>query len=316
MILNRSHFPWALFVLFVTAVCAVLYAANFHPDSLPVKVVLPSWFGPTPPVRNTYGGTPLGLIFGTLALAIFVFASALGIRKKRRVWKIGSVQLWLKAHIWLTILTVPLVLLHCGFRHGGPMPTVLLFLYGIVMVSGFFGLGLQQFMPRFMSATITREVVYEQIPRVKESLLASAESLRKEVGIAAQRTEPATVSVGALPHGAAAAPAQSEDAGAQVLLQFLDDECLPYLKPHRSKKSRLEEEKSAVNVFRLLKLNVSQNFWGKVDEIQQWCDDRRQIDWQLRLHHWLHGWLIIHVPFSFALLVLTFWHAYITVIYL
>jgi len=26
----------------------------------------------------------------------------------------------------------------------------------------------------------------------------------------------------------------------------------------------------------------------------------------------LHGWLIIHVPISFVLLVWTFWHAYIT----
>jgi hypothetical protein len=37
---------------------------------------------------------------------------------------------------------------------------------------------------------------------------------------------------------------------------------------------------------------------------------------QTKLHHWLHGWLLIHVPFSFALLVFTFWHAYVTWVYL
>ena len=53
--------------------------------------------GEAPPLRNTYGGTPLGLIFGSVAFLIFLFASALGIRKKQRTWPIGSVQFWLKA---------------------------------------------------------------------------------------------------------------------------------------------------------------------------------------------------------------------------
>ena len=40
------------------------------------------------------------------------------------------------------------------------------------------------------------------------------------------------------------------------------------------------------------------------------------MDLQLRLHHWMHGWLLIHVPTSFALLVVTAWHAWIAVSYL
>ena len=42
---------------------------------------------------------------------------------------------------------------------------------------------------------------------------------------------------------------------------------------------------------------------------------RRMLDMQTRLHHWLHAWLFIHVPFSFLLLMLTFWHAYVTLFY-
>jgi hypothetical protein len=36
----------------------------------------------------------------------------------------------------------------------------------------------------------------------------------------------------------------------------------------------------------------------------------------VRMHHWLHWWLLVHVPLSLALLIITFWHAYVTVIYL
>ena len=37
---------------------------------------------------------------------------------------------------------------------------------------------------------------------------------------------------------------------------------------------------------------------------------------QARLHHWLHDWLLVHVPLSFLLLLLTVWHALVTLHYL
>src|SRR5438270_13365936 len=107
MRIDRSHFSWLLVVALATLATAVLYVANFHPQRLPVPIKLPAFFGEVPPTRHTFGGTPLGLILGSLAFAIFLFASALGIRKKKRLWPIGNVQLWVKAHIWLTILTIP-----------------------------------------------------------------------------------------------------------------------------------------------------------------------------------------------------------------
>jgi hypothetical protein len=138
MRLDRSHIPWAVLILVASGVAGLLFVANFFPYLLPFSFPLSErWFGPVPPVRHTYGGTPLGLVFGTLAFLIFLFASALGIRKKKRLWRIGNVQTWLKAHIWLTIFTVPLVLFHCGFKWGGPHTTTLLVLYILVMASGF-----------------------------------------------------------------------------------------------------------------------------------------------------------------------------------
>ena len=84
-----------------SAVCGVLFVANFFPHRLPFAFALPAFLGPSPPLRHTYGGTPLGLIFGAVAFLIFLFAAALGIRKKKRTWPIGNVQWWLKAHLWL-----------------------------------------------------------------------------------------------------------------------------------------------------------------------------------------------------------------------
>ncbi len=324
MILNRSHILWAFAVALITAGCAVLYLANFHPRYLPFHVALPPIFGPVPPVRNTVGGTPLGLAFGTVALLIFLFASALGIRKKRRTWPIGHVKIWLKAHIWLTILTIPLVAFHCGFHRGGPMPTTLLVLYSIVMGSGFFGLALQQYLPRVMTRNLPREVVFEEIPYLRRRLMENALQLRSELRASERKPGELAAAAGGDPASLtmtarftlAIPTADPEEASRNAIADFLDRDGLPYLHTKQTRGLRLADQKVSDDVFRLLRVDVSEDWSETVDELQQMVDDRRYLDLQVRLHHWLHAWLLIHVPISFALLVMTFWHAYITLIYL
>lgn len=302
MKIDRSHFPWLLFVALATAATAILYAANYHPRLLPVSVPLPGFFGEIPPTRHTYGGTPLGLILGSIAFLIFLFAAALGIRKKKRLWPIGHVQFWLKAHLWLSVLTVPLVLFHCGFHAGGAHTSWLLVLYTFVMASGFLGIALQQFMPRLMKERLPREVVFEQIPRFRERLFATALALRRTLQAA-----PAVAG-----HGTEAIDGSS----AELLREFLDQECLPYLAKRRGDRHRLGEEKTAADRFRMLKLNVSAEWLPTVEKLQRCCEDRRLMDLQTKYQHWLHGWLIVHVPTSFALLVYTAWHAWVAVRFL
>lgn len=317
MRIDRSHTPWILFVVFSTIAAALLFCANFYPQLLPFRVHLPSIFGEVPPRRNTFGGTPLGLLFGSISFLIFVFASALGVRKKKRLWRIGSVQFWLKAHIWLTVLTMPLVLFHCGFHVGGPHTTWLMVLYAFVMGSGFFGLALQQFMPRLMKERLPREVVFEQIPHIRGVLFEAALELRHELREAVKASAKAAnvpVAAGASAEAVAMDP---DDLAVQTLGDFMDDEALPYLRSKRGGQgSRLAEQRTSDDAFRLLKLNVTPKWEPKVESLQMWCDDRRLMDLQQKLHHWLHGWLLIHVPTSFALLVWTAWHAWIAVRYL
>ena len=54
----------------------------------------------------------------------------------RRYVRAGR-QTWLRAHIWLTILTLPLVFMHAAFRFGSLMTSGLMWLYLLVMLSGF-----------------------------------------------------------------------------------------------------------------------------------------------------------------------------------
>jgi hypothetical protein len=457
---NWKHVPWIVFVCLATVAACILYVGNFHPALLPSWIHLPASLIQTPTEHHTVGGTPLGLWFGSISLAIFVFAVLLSLRKKIPLWRVGTVQRWLRAHIWLTILTIPLVILHSGFRFGGAMTTFLMVLYGLVMVSGFYGLFLQHLMPRLMKERLPAETVFEQIPHIRSQLAAAAEKMRdsfkpappkkadagapapsatktttagaavmastkgelstpvaraKSVtgsavtaapvaaaatsasaapaakadepeikpetasipnaavtpaapkaetigtptarvqsdppGAPVARTEvpagdqpapsppvapaapaprvvaptrplpaakppsPAAAPKPAAPKPAAKPAAPADPASEAILIEFIERQILPYLQARRGDRMRLNNPRFSDDTFRFVKLRVTEGYRSRVEEIQGWCDERRLLDLQVRLHHWLHGWLFIHVPFSFLLLMLTIWHACVTLFY-
>ena len=397
-IFNRAHVPWAIFVVVATLFASWLYVGNFNPEILPAELRPPSPFIQKSSEHRRVGGTPLGLIFGTIALSIFIFAALLGVRKKLVLWRVGTVQRWLRAHIWLTLLTIPLVILHSGFRLGGPMTTLLVVLYVIVMVSGVYGLALQHQLPRIMMERLPAESVYEQIPHIRGQLLTAAQKMRDSFRPAPPKPDagapapsPAkTVTAGSTPMASTAAElstptaraktvvgstltaepvvspasppggepvtgvaplavtpktvepptpvvagptprivqpaappppkpvaatATSDAASEAALLDFLDRQILPYLAARRGSRYRLGNARFSEDTFRFVKLRVTETYRTRVEEIQAWCDERRMLDLQAKLHHWLHAWLFVHAPISFLLLMLTFWHAFVTLFY-
>ncbi len=47
----------------------------------------------------------------------------------------------------------------------------------------------------------------------------------------------------------------------------------------------------------------------RLEDLENICEEERQLNRQTRLYRWLHGWLLVHVPLSIALLVLGAVHA-------
>lgn len=321
-IIRAAHIPWALFVLAASAVAAVLYVAQFYPQRVPPGF---RFFGEMPPGHATIGGTPLGLVFGAISFAIFIFAVLLGLRKKLPHFPIGHVQAWMRAHIWLTLLTVPLILLHSGFHLGSPMTTLLMALYAVVMLSGIYGLILQQKMPGWMKDQLPAEVVYEQIPNIREKLCLAARQMRRsyrpevEEERVAHPASPAAPEATLLANKTATAVVESSDpdvitdaASDELLADFIERQLLPYLQARRGNKFRFGHASVAGDAFRYLKLRVPASYHEAVDEMEGWATERRHLDVQVKMQHWLHGWLFVHVPLSFLLLLLTAWHAFVT----
>src|SRR5207245_2532169 len=125
--------------------------------------------------------------------------------------------------------------------------------------------------------------------------------------------KPATLA--AKPAAATTAKLALDPASEAALVEFLERQILPYLSARRGEKFQLNNPRFSDDTFRFAKLRVAEAYRSRVEEIQVWCDERRMLDLQTKLHHWLHAWLFVHVPFSFLLLMLTAWHAFVTLFY-
>src|SRR5262249_19146378 len=113
------------------------------------------------------GSSPPGFIFGLAGGAIILFEMLLWPRKLLRVWRIGRMTLWMKAHIWLGLLSLPLLVLHSGF-HGwtSGLSGMLMALLLLVVVSGIWGLAMQQVLPGRLLEQVPSETIFSQIDRI------------------------------------------------------------------------------------------------------------------------------------------------------
>jgi hypothetical protein len=273
------------------------------------------------------GGSAIGLLFGILGFGFMLFAALLGARKRVPVWRLGRAQAWMRGHLWLGMLSLPLILLHGGFHFGGTLTRVLMWLLIITVGSGIFGAALQHCLPRMMTTDVPLETIYAEISHVRKLLRQEAdrdiEALCGPLGLSKAGQEEgqraggftalrpiATASGGSAVAVAAATEiiVLSEEASAP-LRRFYLDEIRPFLAAPKLRGSRLANAEKARNAFTGLRTLLPLSAHGTLDDLQDICDEARQLSRQERLHHWLHGWLLLHIPLSLALISLGVIHA-------
>jgi hypothetical protein len=287
MRIDRTHKNWLAASLALLGVAALAYAIDRIPASR----------------GQSMGGTPLGLTFGVLGFAFMIFAGLLGARKKVPVWRVGRAQTWMRGHLWLGLLSLPILLLHSGFRYGHGLTAVLMTLLIFVVASGLFGAALQHYMPPVMTREVTMETIYEEISHVRAQLLEEAEELITEATAAPEKAAAA----GAGDSAATAAVTVSEEA--TPLRHFFDKELKPFLDKPEARGSALGDAAQARSAFVQLRTLVPPALHTAIDDLENICEEERQLTRQSRLHLWLHGWLLLHIPVSLALLLLGAAHA-------
>jgi hypothetical protein len=278
------------------------------------------------------GSSRPGLVFGIAAGGIIVFELMLWPRKRLRTWRVGRAQTWLRAHIWLGLLSVPLVVLHSGLDLGGHLSAVLSVTFLIVIASGIWGLALQQYLPRYMLDRVPSETVYWEIESIAAQNYETAAQVVLAVcgptrgpGRSESPTPPAESHV-AIPSYRAIGRTRGTVvqtyvptepvANSEVLRNAFKDSIEPYLQRGGLRSSNvLANEVKAARFFNDLRVRLDKAAHWAVDEIEELVGQRRQFDLQVRIHHWLHGWLLIHAPLSIMLLTLLLVHIYVALKY-
>jgi len=293
MLIDRSHKPWVI----ASAATLVAAAAAYVPYAL----------GSVPP----NGGSAMGLAYGTVGFMFMAFVTLLSVRKKFPIWRIGRAQTWMRGHLWLGAISFPLIVLHAGFAFGHGLTSWLMWLFVFVWTSGVIGACLQHVVPRHLLRDVPMETIYEQIGHVRAQLVDEADTV---VADACGRLEVVT-DVGASPEGALATAGlatvmrpvdpSADDTGA--LREFYVTEMRPFLeKPARS--HVLADPTSASERFAQLRLLVPPTLAPAIADLESICEEERQLRRQAAIHGLLHGWLLVHVPLSFALMALVVAH--------
>jgi hypothetical protein len=301
VLIDRSHRPWFIFSVAALAVAGIGYAIY---QSMSVR-------GPS-------GGTLVGLIYGIVGYALMLFAGLLGLRKKFPIWRVGRAKSWMRGHLWLGLLSFPLILFHSAFSLGaGALTRILMVLFIIVVVSGLLGAILQHFLPSLMTERVQLETIYEQLDSVRLQLLGEAEKIVAEISSAlegdlssiGEKQRAVAASAGTRGGLTVASGLGASDRTNDIVMEFFRAELRPFLLQTSGPSGLLADKDQASGMFGQLRVQTPRNLWPKLEDLESLCDEKRGLDRQRRMHHFLHRWLLVHIPLSYALLALGAIHA-------
>ncbi len=316
----RYHRTWCVAIVIASILATVLYLLyGFRSGSW-------NWPG---------GASPPGFAYGLLGGAIIVFEMLLWPRKSLwRGWRLGRTKVWMTAHLWLGLLTLPLLLLHGGFHFGvsrSALAGVLMWLLVLVVASGSLGLVVQNIVPKLILEKVPAETINSQIRRILDLYHAEAERLvvatcgqgaliDPSAAISRDRApvtdaSPAVVPIGAM-RRAGRVQGKSVEVGvapqyvpgSEPLLGFFREQVEPYLRAKSGTSLPLGSPQRSTVLFEALSSALPKSALPVVDRLADLCDQRRQFDLQARLQGWLTTWLAVHVALSIALFVLMVVH--------
>ncbi len=279
--------------------------------------------------RLVGGGSTVGLACGIAAGSVIVFEMLLWPRKALRRLKLIPTKYWMSGHIWLGLASLPLAVVHSGFHLGGWLPTTFMVLFVFTILSGLYGLAMQNLLPRWMLRNLPAETIYNQIDYVSARTVDDARTLliaacgRRRTRNAKEIEEadlvesaPQSIVVGAVRQSGRTRGRTLETRRVTQSRQDTEplwnalDEIQPFLLRGALAATPVTEPNQARQWFSRLRSVCSDDSGFVIDSLERFCDQRRQFDLQSRSHRWLHAWLPIHVALSVAVTVLLAAHVW------
>jgi hypothetical protein len=176
-----------------------------------------------------------------------------------------------------------------------------------------------------MTTDVKLETIYDEIGNVRKLLReeadravetvcgtlgidkSSSEEVLRAGGLSAARSMSAMSSGEAVAAAAETVVLTEEECA--PLRKFYLSEMRPFLEEPKQRGSRLGDADRAHGAFSGLRTLMPQGAQAALQDLEDICDEARQLVRQEQLHHLLHGWLLVHIPLSLALILLGAVHA-------
>lgn len=297
MRIDQTHRNWLMTSVVILLVAGIIY--------IPYNEIT---------LGGAAGGTVIGIIYGSVGFGFMIFAGLLSLRKRFPVWRMGRAQTWMRGHLWLGLISYPIIFFHSGFSFGhGALTFWMMVLFTIVIISGLVGAALQHYMPRMVTQMVPMETIYGDSSHVVRDLQEEAERIVGDVcgpvvAMSATAASASGMSISTV--------VQVMDKAAVAEMQrFYENEMLPYLRHAGARGSALANSNTAGAMFKNLRTLLPAAVHEALNDLENICYEKRQIDLQAKLHRFLHGWLFVHIPLSYALLVMGAIHAVVALRY-
>lgn len=227
---------------------------------------------------------------GWLLFALMALLTAYNGRKKLPFIPLLSSRLWLQVHIYAGLFTGFVFLVHVHWRWpAGVFETALAFLFVAVTASGVAGWWISRALPPRLT-TVGGEVPYERIPEVLSTIRKHAER----------------VALQTIPQARATTLA---DFYAANLASFFASPA-NFTAHLRGSRRPLNQRLSQIEEMRRF-LNAEEN--AALDQLAELVRQKDAVDFQRSLQLVLKGWLFVHIPLTYSLLLASI--AHIVVVY-
>jgi hypothetical protein len=256
-----------------------------------MAVALYAWHDPIEPPN---GGTWLGYAYGAIGAALILYLLYFGVRRRRYASRLGTVQGWLSAHVYLGLALVLIVTLHTGFQFGFNVHTLAFALMVLTVASGVFGVYAYTKYPTALSANaegMSRDAMLVQVADIDRRARQMAAGLPSQfgelVGSAIGRTVLGGTAWAQLAGRDLSQVVLPRGQGHVVLANAEQDAALDWLAEQQSRSTDAESAAKIAELATLLR--AKRRLLARLRQ-------------DIRIRGLLEAWLFLHVPLSFALL--------------
>ncbi|MBI1375254.1 MAG: hypothetical protein GC159_21255 [Phycisphaera sp.] len=223
---------------------------------------------------------------GWLLLLMCLFLALYNLRKKLTYPPLMRSATWLQLHVYVGLVSIAVFVMHSGFKWPtGAFETLLWLFYTGTAASGLLGLYITRTFPPFLTRR-DEEIIFERIPRLRREVREQAEALIVE---SVKQADTTTLS----------------DFYAKSLATYF---ATPRNYWHHVFESRVPVKRMCADLKRLDRYlcDKEKAIAAQLDELIRAKDN---LDYHWAVQGTLKGWLFIHIPLTYGLLLFAVVHA-------